>query len=93
VREETGLEVAVEAIVDVVDHIAADEAGGVRYHFVILDYVCRVESGEVAAGGDADAAVTVALNRIGEYDLTDRTRAVILRAAAMQQVRPESQHL
>jgi 8-oxo-dGTP diphosphatase len=83
VREETGLEVSVGDVIDVVDHVAADEAGAVRHHFVIIDYVCRVESGEVAAGGDADAAVAVTLDRLDEYALTDRARGIILRAAQM----------
>ena len=82
-REETGLEVAVGEIVDVVDHIAEDETGAVRHHFVIIDYVCGVESGDVTAGSDVDAAMAVALDRLDEYTLTDHTFAVILRATTM----------
>ncbi len=53
VREETGLRVSAEAIVEVVDRI--DTVGDrVRFHYVLIDYLCRVLQGEARAGSDAD---------------------------------------
>jgi 8-oxo-dGTP diphosphatase len=43
--EETGLVVDAGPIVDVFDRILLDEAGKVRYHFVLIDYLCRVVGG------------------------------------------------
>src|SRR5437762_12852358 len=42
VREETCLDVEVGPVVDVLDRISRDASGRVEYHYVIVDYVCRV---------------------------------------------------
>ena len=63
VREETGLLVEPLELVELVDRIhhdrihpeSAREAGRVRYHYVIADYLCRVTGGELRAASDADA--------------------------------------
>lgn len=54
VREETGLDVEPIELVEVLDRIHR-EAGRVRYHYVIADYLCRVTGGELRAASDADA--------------------------------------
>src|SRR5437899_234242 len=41
VREETGLEVDVGPVVEVLDRIRVDADGRVRYHYVLIDYLCR----------------------------------------------------
>jgi 8-oxo-dGTP diphosphatase len=53
VREETGLEVEVGVVVDVFDRVHRDEGGRIRYHFVIVDFLCRPRGGTLAAGDDA----------------------------------------
>ncbi len=63
VREETGLLVEPLELVELVDRIhheridpkSGREAGRVRYHYVIADYLCRVTGGELRAASDADA--------------------------------------
>ena len=54
VREETGLLVEPLELVEFLDRIHR-EAGRVRYHYVIADYLCRVTGGELRAASDADA--------------------------------------
>jgi mutator protein MutT len=54
-REETGLEVEVLELVELLDRIHRDE-GRVRFHYVIADYLCRVTGGELQAASDAEAA-------------------------------------
>ena len=39
-REETGLEVEVGPVIEVFDRIMTDDARRVRYHFVLVDYLC-----------------------------------------------------
>lgn len=58
VREETGLLVEPLELVELLDRIHREdgrEAGRVRYHYVIADYLCRVIGGELRAASDADA--------------------------------------
>ncbi len=54
VKEETGLVVEAIELIELLDRIHR-EAGRVRYHYVIADYLCRVTGGELHAGSDADA--------------------------------------
>jgi 8-oxo-dGTP diphosphatase len=54
VLEETGLHVEAVELVELVDRIHR-EAGRVRYHYVIADYLCRVTGGVLQAASDADA--------------------------------------
>ena len=82
--EETGLVVDVGPVVDVFDRILLDEAGKVRYHFVLIDYLCRVIGGEMRAGSDA---VDIALADPGElepYRLTGKAFDVIQKALNME---------
>src|SRR5436190_22962579 len=45
VREETCLTVEVGPVVEVLDRISHDASGSVEYHYVIVDYLCRVVEG------------------------------------------------
>src|SRR5437588_8381364 len=40
VREETGLEVEVGPMVDVLDRLRVDEDGRTRFHYVLIDFLC-----------------------------------------------------
>lgn len=52
-REETGLAVDVGDIVEVFDRVHRDDQR-VRYHFVIVDFLCTVAGGALCAGDDAE---------------------------------------
>jgi len=79
-REETGLHVEVGPIIEVFDRIMLDEERRVRYHFVLVDYLCRPVGGTLKSGSDVDDAILVSPASLGAYDLTDKARAVIARA-------------
>jgi 8-oxo-dGTP diphosphatase len=68
--EETGLTVEVLNRVDVVDKIVRDPDGGVKYHFVIIDFNARQLGGEMRAMDDALDAVWVKPEELTEYELT-----------------------
>lgn len=46
--EETGLRVNPLGVAEVFDRISRDEVGRVRYHFVLVDYLCRLSEGQRA---------------------------------------------
>ena len=56
VLEETGLVVEPAGVATIFERIMRDEAGRPEYHYVLIDYVCRVVSGELSAGDDCSAA-------------------------------------
>jgi ADP-ribose pyrophosphatase YjhB (NUDIX family) len=53
VMEETGLEVEVGPVLDVIDSIFPDGEGRTQYHYVLIDYLCRPRSGTPVAASDA----------------------------------------
>ena len=86
VLEETGLVVVPAGIVEVLDRITRDEvlhdgsSGRVRYHYVLVDFVCHVTGGALREGSDADEVRWVARQELGEYHLAPITMRVIEKA-------------
>ena len=66
VREETGLEVTPEEIVAVFDHIshADDNPERVRFHYVLVDYRCRVTGGTLQSATDVTEARWASWNEL-----------------------------
>jgi 8-oxo-dGTP diphosphatase len=81
VLEETGLEVDVGPIVDVLDRITRDDDGRVQHHYVLVDFVCRPSGGILASASDADAVEWVPVEALEDYGVADVTAAVIRKAA------------
>ena len=79
ILEETALTVSVGPVIEVFDRIMLDEERRVRYHFVLVDYLCRRISGDLRAGSDVDAAVLVDPGALAQYGLTAKATAVINR--------------
>ncbi len=84
VREETGLEVEVGPLVECFDRVHRDDAGGVRYHFVIADYLCRPIGGTLRPGDDAADAVWASREALAGYAVNAHVAAVVDAAFALQ---------
>ena len=85
VREETSLDVVVGPVVEVLDSIRRDPGGRPQYHYVIVDYACRVREGTPTAavrGTDADDVQWVILEELDRYRVTTTAIAVIRKACA-----------
>jgi mutator protein MutT len=80
VREETGLVVEVGPIVEVLNRIRLDETGRVRFHYVLVDFVCRRVAGELSPGSDAAAAAWATASEFARYDIAPETVTVIRKA-------------
>jgi ADP-ribose pyrophosphatase YjhB (NUDIX family) len=77
VLEETGLEVEVTALLDVLDSITRDEAGAIAYHYTLVDFLAEWRVGEAAAGGDAAEVAWADPTKLDTYDLWDETVRLI----------------
>ena len=53
-REETCLTVEPAELLGVYDRVLRDDAGRIRYHFVLIDFLCRAVKGKAEAADDAD---------------------------------------
>lgn len=82
VLEETGIQVQPNKLVYHGEIIERDENDGIRFHYVILDYLATYQSGEPNAASDACAAAWVKLNELGSYDCVKDIIDIIKRAAS-----------
>jgi len=80
VREETGLEIEPLRVFEIFERIIRDADGVPEYHYVLIDYVCRVTGGEVRAGDDVAAVCWMRENELSTLRITEGTLAVIERA-------------
>jgi 8-oxo-dGTP diphosphatase len=80
IQEETGLVVHVGDVVDVFDRILFDAENRVRYHFVLVDYLCRPIGGALCAGSDVSDVVVADPHDIERYGMTAKAESVIRKA-------------
>jgi 8-oxo-dGTP diphosphatase len=95
VLEETGLHVKVVSIVEVLDRIvtqpdalessAESNESRIRFHYVLIDYLCRVASGSLNASSDADDARWVLREELGVFKVSPVTIAVIEKALGIEE--------
>lgn len=52
-REETGLLVNPSEMLGVYERVIRDDQGRVRYHYVLIDFLCHAVGGDLKAGSDA----------------------------------------
>lgn len=88
--EETGLVVEVGPVIEVFDRIMFDDERRVRYHFVLVDYLCWPLSGELRAGSDVDDAVFAEPDGLARYGLTKKATAVIERGLQLARSAPRA---
>jgi ADP-ribose pyrophosphatase YjhB (NUDIX family) len=85
-REETGLAVEVGEMLGVYERIIPSDNGRVRYHYVLIDYLCRPAGGELMAGTDAAEVGWFTREQLPAlnlaYDADDVVRKGLDRAAA-----------
>ena len=77
VLEETGLEVEVCSLVDVVDGIMTDDEGRVKYHYTLVDVVAESLEGEPVAADDAAAVAWFTLEDLPKLGLWTETERIL----------------
>ena len=68
--EETGLNVEIVDVLDVVDKIVEDETSRIKFHFVIIDYLAEYRGGMPVASSDALDVAWARSEEFTSYDLT-----------------------
>ncbi len=94
--EETGLDVNVLDIIEVLERIfpalpgadgAPGDAARPQYHFVILDYLCEARGGTLCAGSDAREFAWAREDELVKFDLTAAATRVLQKAFSMARAR------
>jgi 8-oxo-dGTP diphosphatase len=79
VLEETALSITVHEVAAVLDRIYPDAGGRVEYHYILVDYLCSLASGEAHAGSDIDDVKWFTPDELSHIELPEFTRELILR--------------
>ena len=78
VREECGLQVEAGEVLAVVDNIVRDdEAGRIRFHYVLVDLLAEYVGGGLAAASDISDACWVREEELEELDVTEKARELV----------------
>jgi ADP-ribose pyrophosphatase YjhB (NUDIX family) len=93
--EETGLTVRVLELIEVFERISHAEKGdvvgagnlGPLYHFVIIDYLCEVVSGDAVAGSDVTDFAFATEAQLAKYNLTPTATRIIKKAFVLAEER------
>jgi len=86
-KEETGLDVEPLEIVAAFDRITR-EGERVKYHYVIVDYVCRLKGGKLKPASDVTDARWVRREEMPQYHLTEMATKVVLKSFEFFEKRP-----
>lgn len=84
VLEETGLRVKPSAIAAVFERIMPDIEGRTEYHYVIVDYLCELLGGTLAAASDVANAEWVPVAEMDRRRVAPGTPGVIRRALGLR---------
>jgi ADP-ribose pyrophosphatase YjhB (NUDIX family) len=77
VLEETGLRVSVVEYYGIFQRIMRDAKGRAEYHYLLVDYVCKMDGGTLQAGDDVARAEWVPRRQLRKYLMTEGTLSVI----------------
>ncbi len=87
VKEETGLEVEVFHLIDVIDSINCDSNGRAQYHYTLIDVAAVVTGGTLQPGSDAMDARWFLDHEIQTLNLWSETERIIARGLELYQAR------
>jgi 8-oxo-dGTP diphosphatase len=78
--EETGLIVKAGEVLEVLDRIIPGKDTAPQYHYVLIDFLCVVEGGNLRAGGDAADVCWANENELGKFKLEHVAAEVVRKA-------------
>src|SRR5438270_8837992 len=78
--EETGLVVEAGEVLEVLDRIIPGKDGRTQYHYVLIDFLCHRQGGELRAGADATEVAWATPEELARYDLEPVAIQIITKA-------------
>src|SRR6202140_751297 len=91
-REETGLLVETVEMLGVYERIIPGDDGRVRYHFVLIDFLCRPLSGDLKAASDAADVRWFRRDELPALNLAYDTNDVVHKGLARVQIANDFPH-
>jgi 8-oxo-dGTP diphosphatase len=84
VREELGLEVAVEGLLQVANEVIPDDAGRVRYHFVLVDYLMKPLGDKITLNEESEEYAWFEPSAVEGLNTTNNTRLIVKKYLEMR---------
>jgi len=83
-REETGLLVETGEMLGVYERVIRDDEKRVRYHYVLIDFLCRAVGGDLKAGSDAADVRWFTRDQLPALKLAYDANDVVLKGLALR---------
>jgi len=87
-REETGLVVEPSEMLGVYERVIRDDHGRVRYHYVLIDFLCHAVGGDLKAGSDATEVGWFAQEDLPALNLAPDANDVVLKGMSRSRFLP-----
>jgi 8-oxo-dGTP diphosphatase len=84
VREELGLEVAVEGLLQVANEVIPDASGKVRYHFVLVDYLMKPLGDKITLNEESEEYAWFEPSAVEGINTTNNTRLIVKKYLEMR---------
>lgn len=88
VFEETGLRVETDSLATVFERIMPDAADRCEYHYVLVDFYCRITGGDLQPGTDSRDARWFEVSSLDSLLLTEGTREVVQSCSVHRSTHP-----
>ena len=89
VREELGLEVVTEGLLQVANEVIKDEQGRVKYHFILVDYLMRPLGDKITLNEESDEYAWFEPSAIEQLNTTNNTRMIVRKYVELSDPLPE----
>lgn len=83
IKEECNIDIEPQDFLGVVDLILKDNEGEIQYHYILLDYLAKYKSGELAPQSDVTEANWFFQDEIKDLDIPEVTLKILEKAFAM----------
>lgn len=77
VREEVGLRIKIEGLLDVIDDIHYDSLGKIRFHYILIDYIASPIGGKIKLNPESSSYGWFYPKEIGEMDTSINTKKAV----------------
>lgn len=77
VEEETGLKVRIESLLDVQTDLHRDEGGRLEYHYILVDYLARIDGGTLKLNPESSDSGWFTAAKVRDLNTTGGTRTVL----------------
>jgi 8-oxo-dGTP diphosphatase len=77
IREETGLTVTIEGLLDVQTDLHRDRRSEIEFHYVLVDYLARPVSGRLRLNSESSDSGWFSVGQVGRLAMSPGTRAVL----------------